>query len=196
MNVPLRLVRYRMGAEELIELGRPAVAVAGRRPFLSGRAAAGAARDPFLGQADTAGSFVTDRLGLALGFLGGVMQKPAELLPAAPDTVEAGASDLLKHVPSTGDVMAQVLVLGSTAVKFSMPLAQEVKNGLGNMLAGFYRALAGSFGECGVRSRIWAAALETAGKASGDRRPGVVRMLEAVLEDPPEIPEAGGPVIV
>lgn len=191
-GIDLPIIRYRLGAEELIELGRrPESAAVHREPFLAGRARGG--RRPYgnvLGEiADRTGGFILDALDRGLGFLCGMTGLPADLSAGA-DLVAGSAEDLLVHVPRTGDVMAQVLLLGSAAVKFGLPLPEA----RARALQGLGMALASRQGEEDRRALVEEAKRDIVKGASGDLKADVMKVLDATTADPPAVGTAG-PVI-
>ena len=188
-------VRFRLGAEELVELGRLPPGFAPKEPYLAGRQAraprslSGRTRMGDISAA--AEGFVVNALGKALSFLEGTMDLPdfggGGALP-----VRARAEGLLKDAPGTGLVMAQALLLGSAVLKFAVTVPEEELRWLGGTLSGLAQALSARFGE-GGKARLVLAARE----ALRERTPARLEAeagaaLDEAVSAPPEVPEAGG----
>lgn len=140
--------RYRLGAEELIELGASGnmAMLKNRRPFLAGRTYK-------LGQADVvetvidwisaAGTWVADTLSYALSVLGKIIDVPAGVLAQGVDIAFNAISALLKKVPAIGNFLAEILLLGGALIKFGLSLPGMALSGLSTLLAGAAKALDG-----------------------------------------------------
>lgn len=179
MNVAVPIVRYRLGAEELIELGGSARASAGNEPFLANRgrqvAVARTRMGDIVDDAVETGVFITRHLGLGLVLLEELSPVPFEkLLDSEKATAEA-MKDLLDHAPSIGVLLAQILLLGSAVLAFGFALPDQALQGLENLLRGIGTALA----EKGVPPATFEEAkAEISVKAS----PGLVQKIQAVLD--------------
>lgn len=145
--IPIRPVRYRMGAEELLELGRRGATFGGpRSPFLANRRPAlGASGSAQLGDLlemvkDVAG-LITGALGFALTALGDLISIPLDLLSQGVDVVFNGVADLIGQVPIVGELLAQILLLGNTVIKFALSVPGLLLHGLGNIMTGISKAL-------------------------------------------------------
>jgi hypothetical protein len=182
--------RYRLGAEELLELGRSRrpVTLSGRRPFLSGRAE----RGPFLGNREpelsqesvfildmlgNVAGFIADGLAFALNTLGDLVDLPLNILSQGVDIVFNGVSGLLREVPIIGDVLAQILVMGGALVKFGLSIPGLVLHGLGNILAGIAKALKGS--DADTDEKVDTAKKDIVNKAPDPLKDNVKKILDA-----------------
>ena len=196
-GVELPVVRYRLGAEELIELGRSRRgAPPAREPFLAGRPR-GARRFAVnaLGQmADRTGPFITGALNRAVAFLCGMTELPGGILSSPMDAAAAASARLFANVPGTADVAAQVLVLGSAAVKFGVALPDPAA--LGRLMAALSSALSSRLGAEGRAALVEDAKVDVVRQAPVDLKADVMRALDATTAEPPEIGAAGGPVLV
>lgn len=159
-TIPVVRTRYRMGAEELIELGRPVPF--GRpihQPFLAGRAEhESAVSQPFMGQvrrrmgdraqmgdildiAKDVGGVITGALGFVLSTLGDLVSVPLNILSQGIDIAFTNIASLLDHIPIIGGLLAQILLLGNTVVKFALSVPGMLLHGLGNIMSGISKAL-------------------------------------------------------
>lgn len=146
--IPIRPVRYRMGAEELLELGRRGATFGGpRSPFLANRrpSLGASGSSAHLGDLvdmvkDVAG-LITGALGFALTTLGDLISIPLDLLSQGVDVVFNGVADLIGQVPIVGELLAQILLLGNTVIKFALSVPGLLLHGLGNIMTGISKAL-------------------------------------------------------
>lgn len=184
--------RYQLGAEELLELGRARnSAVSGRRPFLAGRAGA-AAGAPFLGNRrpalaqesvfilDVLGSvagFIADGLSFALHTLGSLVDLPLNILAQGVDIAFNGVAGILREVPIIGDILAQILVMGGSLIKFGLSIPGLMLHGLGNILGGIAKALKGS-GE-NTDDKVDGAKKDIVNKAPDPLKDNVKKILDA-----------------
>jgi len=142
--------RYRLGAEELLELGRARATPADRRPFLMGRARPMMANERPSEQVyifDILGSvagFLADGLSFAFTTLGDLIDIPLQILSQGVDIAFNGIAGLLQQIPIVGDLLAQIVVLGGSLIKFALSIPGLVLRGLGNILGGVAKALKGS----------------------------------------------------
>lgn len=142
------MIRYQLGAEELIELGSDSsnVMLKNRRPFLAGRVVMrlGAPEENILDTLAIVGKFLAERLGVALNTLAKILNTPLGVLAQSSDMAALKISDLLKKVPAIGNLLAEILLLGGSLVKFGLSIPGIVLGGLGNMLVGMARTMEGS----------------------------------------------------
>lgn len=131
---------YRLGAEELVELGSARkIQNAGRQPFFANRPRmSGALR---MGDVAGAGAFLNERLTLDLGTLAALVDVPLSALSQGSDITWNSVADLLENVPTIGGLLAEITVLGDVAVKFSASVPGLTAQGLGNILGGIAKAL-------------------------------------------------------
>lgn len=148
--------RFRLGAEELIEMGRSKAPVnSNRRPFLSGRAkraSMGAEELIEMGQSGSkpdeidslanAGEFLAGELAVTLDVLESLTGVKVEEMAQGADVSFAAFSDLVRSVPAAADLLALVLVAGAPFVKYGLTLPGLSLRGLGNIMAGAAKVLA------------------------------------------------------
>lgn len=136
---------YRLGAEELIELGTgDKVMLKNRRPFLAGRISRlGAPEEDILDTLAAVGKFLAEKLALALNTLAKILNVSLGALAQSADIAAMNVSDLLKKVPAIGDLLAEILLLGGSLVKFGLSIPGMALHGLGNLLAGIARTMEG-----------------------------------------------------
>lgn len=141
----MSVLRYHLGAEELIELGTPEnkVMLKNRKPYLAGRTfkLSQAAEETPLDLISAAGKWIADTLSYALHVLGSIIDVPAGWLAQGAEVAFNAVSDLLKKVPVLGNLLAEVLLLGGALIKFGLSLPGMALFGLANLLAGLARAL-------------------------------------------------------
>lgn len=153
--IPLQVVRYRMGAEELIELGRARALGASRSPFLANRPRfamghvaaspapelAGYELGDILDIVKDVGGMITGALGFALSTLGDLVSVPLDILSKGVDLVFTNVAGLLDHIPIIGGLLAQILLLGNSVIKFALSVPGMLLHGLGNVMTGISKAL-------------------------------------------------------
>lgn len=180
-------IRYRLGAEELIELGNGKVGVdMDRRPFLSGRTknvrlelcSAHLGFNPLDLLADVAG-YVADGLGFALNTLGDLVNIPLNILSSGVDVVFNGLAGLVGQVPILGDFLAQILVLGGSLVKFGLSIPGMLLHGLGNILGGIGKTLHGLFDEPENQRKVDAAKSDIVKQAPDAQKDAIKKVLNA-----------------
>lgn len=136
--------QHQLGAEELLELGRPMpLAIVSRTPFFMGRAPRMEGRDQ-LGFIDILGNvagFLIDGISWALTNLGNLLDVPLKILSQGIDLVFNGVADLLRNIPIVGDLLAQIVVLGGSILKFGLSIPGMVLREAGNVLGGIAKAL-------------------------------------------------------
>jgi hypothetical protein len=132
---------YRLGAEELVELGRARNAEAqGRRPFFQSRLS-GRAMGDILDVVKSVGGFISSGLGFALNTLGDLLDVPLGILSQGVDITFNGVVGLLENIPIIGDLLAEIMVLGGAVIKFALSVPGLVLHGVGNILSGIGKAL-------------------------------------------------------
>lgn len=159
--IALPVQRYRMGAEELIELGRGRPVMGGpRTPFLSNRgryilgtcghayelgAELGGQVRAELGDlldiVKDIGGVITGALGFALTTLGDLVNVPLNILSQGIDITFNGVASLLDHIPIIGGLLSQILLLGNSVIKFALSVPGMLLHGLGNIMTGISKAL-------------------------------------------------------
>lgn len=129
---------FRLGAEELLELGsaRGAVPLV-QRPFLAGRQPRPALGDIF----SDIGGFITGALGFALNTLGDLVNLPLGILSTGVDTVFNGLANLLDNIPIMGPFLGQILLLGNAVIKFALSVPGLLLHGLGGILTNISKVL-------------------------------------------------------
>ena len=148
--------RFRLGAEELIEMGRSkAPARSDRRPFLSGRgrrASMGAEELIEMGQGPSgpdlldslanASEFLAAEIANALDVLEALTGVKVEEMAQGADVSFEAFSTLVASVPAAADLLALVLVAGAPFVKYGLTVPGLSLRGLGNIMAGAAKVLA------------------------------------------------------
>ncbi len=171
-------MRYHLGAEELIELGRDgALVLRERRPFLAGRS-----RSPELGILDMLGDvagFFADALAFTFNTLGDLIGVPLGILAQGVDVTFNGVAGLLKNIPILGDLLAQVLVLGGSLIKFGLSIPGLALHGLGNVMAGIGKALKGENSTAQNDAKVDQAKKDVVNKAPDPLKDNVKKIIEA-----------------
>ena len=159
--IALPVQRYRMGAEELIELGRGRPVMGGpRAPFLSNRPryAMGSCGHAYEVGAELSGQVraelgdlldivkdiggvITGALGFALTTLGDLVSVPLNILSQGIDITFTSVAGLLDHIPIIGGLLSQILLLGNSVIKFALSVPGMLLHGLGNIMTGISKAL-------------------------------------------------------
>lgn len=150
------VVRYRLGAEELIELGGNGNAVnLDRRPFLAGRlkSVRPSLGNSGLGQKtdilDMLGEtapYISERLATEIGALSEISGSPVNTMAANTQVVAEKAAWLLKKIPAIKNLLAQIEVLGGVLAKNGLSLPDLLIRNLGNILAGIAQSLKENLG--------------------------------------------------
>lgn len=169
-------IRYHLGAEELIELGRDRIMIANRRPFLAGRGGAELGILDMLG--DVAG-FLSSALGFVFNTLGDIINVPLGILSQGVDVTFNGVAGLLKNIPILGDLLAQVLVLGGSLIKFGLSIPGLALHGLGNVLGGIGKALSGENTAAENNGKVDQAKKDITNKAPDPIKANVKKILDA-----------------
>lgn len=164
-------VRYRLGAEELLELGRVESPRVDRTPFLAGRVRV---HNDWLGQGeqvyilDILGSvagFLAEGLSFALTTLGNLLDVPLQILSQGVDIVFNSIANVFSGIPILGDLLAKVVVLGGSLIKFGLSIPGLLLRGLGNILGGVAKWLKGSGSEQGNQQKVDEAKEDITGRA-------------------------------
>jgi len=137
-------VRYRLGAEELIELGDSCgTPPSGRRPFLSDRR-------PRLGQLDilgSVGSFLSGSLEFSMTALADVVNLPLGLLSRGADALFTSLEAVLTEVPVIGVLASQILVVGNAILQFALSAPGKLLEGIADVFGSIKRALDARFSD-------------------------------------------------
>lgn len=167
---------YRLGAEELVELGRgPGGAhVSGRTPFFTSRPRLGAASPgPGVAPREVSG-FIEKNLQVALDTMGDLAGVSPVVMAQGQDITFGVVSGLLEKVPALGSLFAQILVLGGAAVQLGLPF-----QGLENILAGIGKALRANGPSAQNDAKISEVRDGLLNKVQGPQRDAVQRLLGA-----------------
>jgi hypothetical protein len=162
-NLLVRPSQYRLGAEELLELGKAEQAPAYRyahTPFLANRPTMGrrieseirlaapenlfmgAEFHPMMGDIfSDVGGFITGALGFALNTLGDLVNVPLNLISQGLDIAFTGLAGLLDSVPIIGSFLGQILLLGNAIIKFALSVPGLLLHGMGGILTNISKAL-------------------------------------------------------
>lgn len=146
----MSVVAYRLGAEELIELGKP-----GRpKPFLSARkpyfqrdrraSFLGNGSRAGLGQLDLlaqVGSFLAKFLSGAFSVLAQIVNVPANILASGVNLIFTNVASLIEDVPIIGTVAAQIFLIANSIIKFGLQVPGELLGGISNVFEGIGKAL-------------------------------------------------------
>lgn len=146
------------------------------------------ANRPYLGQEgayailDVLGSvagFIADGLSFALNTLGSLVDLPLNILAQGVDIVFNGIGGLLKEVPIIGDLLAQILVMGGSLIKFGLSIPGLLLHGLGNILGGIAKALKGENSSGANEEKVDTAKKDIIGKAPDPLKDSVKKILDA-----------------
>ena len=180
-------VRYRLGAEELIELGRPRMASSRpsgpRRTFFGGRP--GIVRKPTLGKS---GPPEIDWIASGGAYLSRYMDSASAVLldlagmePGAPPGGGAPRkiSALLAEIPALGALVGGLLVAARTVLRFGLPISKRSEALLLNVLPAAEEGLDQAFDPSG-RARLERDATQRLIDSAPEHlRPAVVELLES-----------------
>jgi len=125
---PLPFVRFSLGAEELVELGRADYPSKGHQPFLStrlrGRSALGqaASAPPAAPPPDASNDFIVNALSSDLGLLGKISLVSLDIMAKSAAVTFKATGDLLDNVPAIDVLLARILLLGNAAVGLGLKL--------------------------------------------------------------------------
>lgn len=159
--------RFRLGAEELIEMGRSeGPDRPNRRPFLSGRhrkntlgaeelIEMGGIQRSSLGdlvdQTGNAAPCLASALATGIDTVSDLSGKSIETLALGADVAQNEFSNLLERIPALANLYAQMLLAGGALVRFGLSVPGLPVRGLGNILAGIASALGEASGDNQVR---------------------------------------------
>lgn len=145
----LRLPVYSLGAEELIELGKPRR----EKPFLAARKPyfqRGGER-PFIGNSNRSlgqldlladvGSFLAKFLAGAFSVLAQIVNIPTNILISGVDLIFTNVASLIGEVPIIGTVAAQIFLIANSIIKFGLQVPAALLGGISNVFAGIGKAL-------------------------------------------------------
>lgn len=176
---------YRLGAEELIELGssgRQNPRTRMGRPFLAGR------ERPFItnglsGIGDilaSLGGFFVKGLELAFNALGDWIDIPMNILSKGIDILFVdGLGSILNSIPLIGPLLSQIVVLGGSLLKFGLSIPGLVLHGLGNVMGNIGEALDKNFTEDENQKGINKSKEEIIKKAPDELKDNVKALLDA-----------------
>lgn len=179
---------YRLGAEELIELGssrKPSASSRMGGPFLSGRKDRQAfiGNRPTLGITDilaTIGTYLVKGLEFAFNALGDFIDIPMNILSQGIDIVFVdGLAGILRHVPLVGDLLAEIVVLGASVLKFGLSLPGLALHGLGNVMGNIATTLEENFTEAENQNKVDQSKEEILEKAPDELKDNVKALLDA-----------------
>lgn len=178
MQLIARPIRHRLGAEELVELGRARSGLfQARSPFLANRPQLGRGVEaeirPALGDIfSDVGGFITGALGFALNTLGDLVNVPLNILSQGVDIAFKGLAGLLDNVPIMGPFLGQILLLGNAVIKFALSVPGLLLHGLGGILTNISKVL-------------------TAKNTSGDNQKNVDKAKSNIVGQAPAALQAG-----
>lgn len=145
----LTLPVYSLGAEELIELGKPRrekAFLSARKPYFRREEAKpfiGNSK-PRLGQSDflaQVGSFLVKFLAGAFSVLAEIVNIPMDILAADVDLIFTNVSSLIAEVPILGTVVAQIFLITNAVIKFGLEVPAQLLGGISHVFAGIGQAL-------------------------------------------------------
>lgn len=185
----IRTPSYRLGAEELIELGNPRkrpVRMGDRRPYFADRQRkmlANARRPAALGQLEflaQIGSYLADGLSFLFNILGDFIDIPLGILSKGIDLIFIdGLGGLLGEIPILGGVLSQIVVLGGTLVKFGLSIPGLLLHGLGNVMGNISEALKATYSTEENDKNIEGAKEDIVKKAPDNLKDPVKQLLDA-----------------
>ena len=139
-------VSYRLGAEELLELGNIRKGpVRTNRPYLAGRKPMLA--NPTLGGIDilsilgTVAQYLAQGLGFALNTIGSIVEIPLDILGQGVDIAFNGIAGGLRYIPVLGDLLAEIVLVGGAIIKFALTIPGLLLHEFGNILEGIGKYL-------------------------------------------------------
>lgn len=172
---------HRLGAEELLELGRPLpLHIVSRQPFFMGRAPRSPGAE--LGQFEFLGNvagFLIDGISWALTNLGNLLDVPLKILTQGIDLVFNGMADLLRNIPIVGDILAGIVVLGGAILKFGLSIPGMVLREAGNLLGGIAKALKTEKSDAETQKDIDGAKKDIVSKAPDNTKEYVKAILDS-----------------
>lgn len=146
----MNAIGYRLGAEELIELGkpgRPKPFMSARKPYFrrdSAKPFLGNSSGPGLGQLDflaQVGSFLANFLAGAFSVLSQIVNVPMNILASGVNIIFTNVASLISEVPIIGTVASQIFLLANSIIKFGLQVPGELLGGISNVFAGIGKAL-------------------------------------------------------
>lgn len=183
------VIRYRLGAEELIELGGGRSGVnLDRRPFLAGRIKSvrpGLGNSKLGQKADIldmlgeTAPYISERLATVLGALSTVVDSPLNTMAANAQVVTEKVTWVLKRIPAIKDLLAQIQVLGGVLAKNGLSLPGLLIRNLGNILAGVGQALKENLGPAALQLVIETAKNTIFEQAPSEIKGAVASVLDA-----------------
>jgi hypothetical protein len=180
VSILLRNRPTRLGAEELIELGRPLpLAIAARQPFFLGREprpASGIGQLEFLGNVF---GWIADGLAFLFTKMADLIDIPLKIISQGVDLVFNGAADLLRNIPILGDFLAEILVLGGAVIKFALTIPGLVLREVGNLLSGVGQALKSKNSDSENQEKVEGAKENILSKAPSELKENVKALLNA-----------------
>lgn len=178
IQVIVRPVRYQLGAEELVELGRgPGQAFLGRTPFLASRYELGRRSMGDL-TADVQG-YVTGALALNLETLAALLGVSYDSLLQGRNVTFTDLGTLLDNAPVLTGFLSQTLLLGNTAMRYGLPMPVSLANGLSGVLGNVSQALSARSGVADIKWDMDEARNVIVGQAPESLRDGVKAMLDS-----------------
>lgn len=192
----MRTTRFRLGAEELIELGDGKVGVdLDRKPFLAGRIGErspvkklgvflqlGASKVGAGNMIDMLGDvapYLSDRLDMALAALSEIANTPIGALSANVETAISKLSGLLERIPSLQNLAAQILAIGGVFSKYGLSIPELRLRNLGNVLAALGMSMKKMLGEKGLQSKINQAKKAIADQGTASLKEAVATVLDS-----------------
>lgn len=130
---------YRLGAIELIELGRPAPRPHPglRRPFLASRGAR-------LGQFDflaDIGSFLAGAFEFLFKTLADIVSVPLDLASQGVGVLFDGLAGFLANIPILGELASQLLLVGKAVIQWGLSVPGLLLEGIGNVFGEVKKAI-------------------------------------------------------
>lgn len=122
----------RLGAIELIELGRPASSqevFPHRRPYLASRAA----RLGILDFIADVGSFLSGLFEFLFHTLADIVNVPLDLASQGVGVLFDGVAGFLANVPVLGELAAQLLLVGKAVIQWGLSVPGMLLEGIGNI---------------------------------------------------------------
>lgn len=200
-------VRYRLGAEELIELGdsENQIILRNRKPFLAGRlresASLGTPPSPMstVDALSIVSKEIADRLTLALSTMASVMNMQLGSLAQSPEIAAKAAAGLLDSCPTTAKLYAQILLFGGTLAKYGLSVPDLGLQGLSTILAGLKMAVVQKLSAQEIDAFFREALEEILVKTSDQNRMAMQIALDSLgasgSNPTPSVSESGQPMV-
>jgi hypothetical protein len=194
-------VVHRLGAIELIELGRSQKAPTLRRPFLANRSRAVDMPPPDLFPMEARmlgarlagidfaaiGSFLTGAFEFLFKSLSSIISVPLDLMSSGVGVLFDGLAGMIVNVPIIGVLASQVLLLTKSLIQWGLSLPGLLLSGLGNVFGEIKGAIDATRttdekkkDEAAAKSKV----LDAAQKKGGEQLKNAVR--DAIEGKPPE----------